>query len=138
MRDISDEENLYTPGRVIYDADADYGGWWFCCYPYDFIKGNDIIPFFLHCDDAEYGLRYGKKPITIEGVQVWHETWEKKMKPTMLYYDTRNTLIVNEIYHLLPEYEQVLSEWKDTITKYHVRKDYLSEYMVILARWDYL
>ena len=44
-----------TQGRVIYDADADYGGWWFCCFPYVFVQENDVLPFFIHCDDVEYG-----------------------------------------------------------------------------------
>lgn len=30
MRDV--RETAYTQGKVIYDADADYGGWWFCCF----------------------------------------------------------------------------------------------------------
>ena len=84
MRDV--RKTAYTQGRVIYDADADYGGWWFCCFPYVFVQENDVLPFFIHCDDVEYGLRCGKKPIIIEGVQVWHETYDKRMTPLMQYY----------------------------------------------------
>ena len=83
MRDV--RGTAYTQGKVIYDADADYGGWWFCCFPYVFVQENDVLPFFIHCDDVEYGLRCGKKPIIIEGVQVWHETYDKRMTPLMQY-----------------------------------------------------
>lgn len=136
LRDISD--GTYQPGKVNYDIDADYGGWWFCCYPYSFVKDNDVMPFFIHCDDVEYGLRCGEVPIIIEGVQVWHETWEKKMNPVMLYYDTRNTLFVNEMYGYQKSQVDIWGEWKDTITKYHVNEDWLREYMVIIAMRDYL
>jgi len=97
-----------------------------------------VLPFFIHCDDVEYGLRCGRKPIIIEGVQVWHETYDKRMTPLMQYYDTRNPLFVNQIYGFLPETEQVMEAWKQKITEYHVRKDWLTEYYVILAMNDFL
>ena len=136
MRDISD--GSYTPGKVIYDSGAEYGGFWFCCYPYAFVRENDIFPFFLHCDDVEYGLRCGKSPIIIEGVQVWHETWEKKMSPQVLYYDFRNSLFVNELNGSLPSIHEIYNEWKNAITEQHVKHNYLNEYMLIRAMRDYL
>lgn len=135
MRNVS---SGYCPGKVIYDADAEYGGWWFCCFPMAFVQENDVLPFFIHCDDVEYGLRCGRKPIIIEGVQVWHETYDKRMTPLMQYYDTRNPLFVNQIYGLLPEASQILKAWKNKITEYHVREDWITEYYVIRALNDFL
>ena len=136
LRDISKE--TYTPGKVIYDADAEYGGWWFCCFPMEFVQQNDVLPFFIHCDDVEYGLRCGRTPIIIEGVQVWHETYDKRITPLMQYYDTRNPLFVNQIHGLLPSPDEMMKTWKDTITDYHVKEDWLSEYYVILGMNDFL
>ena len=136
LRDISD--GTYQPGKVNYDIDADYGGWWFCCYPYSFVKDNDVMPFFIHCDDVEYGLRCGEVPIIIEGVQVWHETWEKKMSPEMVYYDVRNSLFVNKMYGINQDYNQIISEWKNKIGYYHARYKYNYEYMGIKGMADYL
>ena len=133
---VAGEEYRY--GRVNRTCEADYGGWWFCCYPMSFAGQNDILPFFLHCDDVEYGLRCGKRPILIEGVQVWHETWEKKMSPAMVYYDTRNALLVNERYGLLPPPEETLRRWKEKITKYHVERRWAEEYAVICGLRDFL
>jgi len=138
LRDITDPANPYTPGKVIYDADADYGGFWFCCYPYSYVKENDILPFFLHCDDVEYGLRCGKPPIIIEGVHVWHETWEKKISPSILYFDVRNSLFVNELYKCLLPKKIIAKQWKSRIVQLRNEKKYLYEYMVILAMNDYL
>jgi hypothetical protein len=47
-------------------------------------------------------------------------------------------LFVNEKYGFLPDTETLYEEWKAKITKYHVAKDWLSEYYVILAMNDFL
>lgn len=138
LRDITDPANPYTPGKVIYDADADYGGFWFCCYPYSYVKDNDILPFFLHCDDVEYGLRCGKIPIVIEGVHVWHETWEKKMTPMILYYDIRNSLFVNEIYGYASDFSIKLNEWDKMIAGCLRNGDYMTAGAIIDGVCDYL
>lgn len=117
---------------------AEYGGWWFCCYPMSFAGVNDPLPFFLHCDDVEYGLRHGGTPIILNGIQVWHETYEYRQSPIITYYDTRNSLIVNEIYNFLPNKEVILKEWKKKISEQHVKKDFLTEKMIILGMWDFL
>lgn len=128
----------YHPGKVTYDSGAEYGGWWFCCFPMSFAKENDILPFFIHCDDVEYGIRCGRMPIIIEGVQVWHETYEKRLTPLMLYYDTRNPLFVNEIHHFDSDPSAILSEWKQRMGGFHAKQDWLSEFYVILAMYDFL
>lgn len=128
----------YHYGHVVYDSGAEYGGWWFCCFPMSFARENDIIPFFIHCDDVEYGLRCGKPPIIIEGVQVWHETFDKRMTPIIRYYDTRNPLFVNELHGISKEPEVILDEWKRAITECHVQQDWLTEYYLIRALNDYL
>lgn len=135
MRDISKTD--YTKGKY-YDSGADYGGWWFCCFPMEFVRQNDIEPFFLHCDDVEYGLRCGKPPIIIEGVHVWHETFDKRITPIIQYYDTRNPLFVNELYQTDIDWTDVLSRWKAKITECHVRQDWITEYYIIRALNDYM
>lgn len=128
----------YRYGTVVYESGADYGGWWFCCFPMSFVSNNDVLPFFIHCDDVEYGLRCGKSPIIIEGVQVWHETFDKRQTPIMLYYDTRNPLFVNDIYFPSQDLMEVLMKWEKTITSYHVKCDFVSEYYVIRGMLDFL
>ena len=51
MRNIAD--GSYKAGSVVYDSGAEYGGWWFCCFPMSFAANNDVLPFFIHCDDVE-------------------------------------------------------------------------------------
>ena len=131
-------EEIQKEPDVEWNSGAEYGGWWFCCFPYEFVRENDVLPFFIHCDDVEYGLRCGRPPIIIKGVQVWHETFEHRQTPIMLYYDTRNPLFVNEVYGLDEDRQAVLDKWKQKISLYHVNKDFISEYYVIKAMDDYL
>ena len=118
---------------------AEYGGWWFCCYPIRFAMENEPMPFFLHCDDVEYGLRHGGTPLILNGVQVWHETYEYRQSALMRYYDTRNPLFVNERYPSPGSDPQtVYDRWFRALTELHVKNDYCGEYMMIAAMWDYL
>ena len=121
-----------------FHAGADYGGWWFSCYPWSFVRENDIMPFFLHCDDVEYGLRCGRPPIILKGVQVWHEVFEHRLTPLTVYYDTRNALYINDKYGLEPDSERVLADWKAKISAYHVRREWEYEYYAIRGMYDFL
>lgn len=133
--DMTRPENLPS---VNDNTGAEYGGWWFDCYPIEFVEQNKPLPFFLHCDDVEYGLRHGGTPIILNGIQVWHETYEYRQSPVIAYYDTRNALIVNRIFGISQKKEEVLYRWKTKLSSCHVRGDYLSERMVMLGMLDYI
>lgn len=117
---------------------AEYGGWWFCCFPMQFVMENDPVQFFIHCDDVEYGLRYGKKPIILNGIQVWHETYEKRQSPVMAYYDTRNPMIVNAMHGLFEKEDDYMNFWRNSMGRFHAKGDYLSEFMAIKAMKDFV
>ena len=132
-QDMTLKENLPSMNN---NEGAEYGGWWFACYPIEYVEKNRPLPFFLHCDDVEYGLRHGATPIILNGIQVWHETYEYRQSPVTAYYDTRNTLIVNAMIGILPPKDIVLGEWKRKISEAHVQGDYLLERMHILGLMD--
>ena len=119
-------------------AGAEYGGWWLCCFPMAYVKNEEPLPFFLHCDDAEYGLRHGGEPIILNGIQVWHETYEYRQTPIMTYYDTRNSMIVNAIIQSKKDQDKAFEDWFAQITRHHVSEDYEREYLSIRAMLDYL
>ncbi|MBD5489475.1 MAG: glycosyltransferase family 2 protein [Lachnospiraceae bacterium] len=134
----ADMTQLSVLSDVNDNTNAEYGGWWFCCFPMRFAKENNPLPFFLHCDDVEYGLRHGGTPIVLNGIQVWHETYEYRITPLIAYYDTRNPLFVNEMYEIPEKKEELIESWKKKIDITHEQKDYLMEYMIIRGVWDYL
>ena len=133
----ADMTQLSVLSDVNDNTNAEYGGWWFCCFPMRFAKENNPLPFFLHCDDVEYGLRHGGTPIVLNGIQVWHETYEYRQTPVIAYYDMRNKLFVNKLYGKEDSKKDVLIEWKAMLSKVHVEKDYQTELMLICALWDY-
>lgn len=134
-RDMTLGEELF---RMNENQGAEYGGWWFCCFPIKFVMKNTPLPFFLHCDDVEYGLRHGGTPIILNGIHVWHETYEYRQSPVMVYYDIRNRLIVNAIYYPSVKAETYAAEWETKIRRFDARQDFQSGYMAVRAMYDFL
>lgn len=76
------------------DAAANFSGWWCHCIPANYIQSNNLpFPFFIRCDDTEYGCRYENTIITLNGFGIWHPSFEGKHPISMGYYDKRNNLI---------------------------------------------
>lgn len=132
--DMRNKEEIIRSNDV---GNGQYGGWWFCCYPMSFATVNDPLPVFIHCDDVEYGLRNGNTPITINGVQVWHETYEYRKSQIVEYYDVRNSMIVNAMYTEV-DVNDVLCGWKKRITDKHIAGDYTGEYLLIKALHNFI
>lgn len=75
---------------------ADYHAWWFCCFPITVVNSDNLpLPIFIRMDDIEYGLRNMRQMITMNGICVWHESFENKYAPYLEYYIARNQLITN-------------------------------------------
>ena len=91
---------------------VEYSGWWYSCIPTVFIDNKKLpLPFFIHRDDVEYGLRANGKFIYWNGVCVWHAAFENKLPGTMEYYDMRNLAITNAIHdssYSAREYKKML------------------------------
>ncbi len=82
---------------------VNYCGWWYCCIPITERFEHALpMPFFIHRDDIEYGLRYRGRIITLNGISVWHDAFDHRRASSMVYYDIRNALICNAIHY--PEY----------------------------------
>lgn len=72
-----------------------FNGWWYCCYPMSFIRNDNLpIPYFLHCDDVEYGIRTKKEFIIFNGIAIWHSFINKHV-PSLTYYDLRNRIVLS-------------------------------------------
>ena len=117
---------------------GEYSGWWFACYPMSFARNETPLPFFLHCDDVEYGLRHGGQPILLNGIQVWHDTYENRNSPLISYYDCRNTMIVNTLYGHYQDEKELLKKWMLQMIYAFRAKKYDALYPFLLALKDYL
>lgn len=93
--DLSRREALFEYDRI---GNAGTQAWWYCCIPLSIIGPDNLpLPFFIHGDDTEYGLRNFKQVLQLNGVCVWHNTFENKRPSHLEYYDARNQLIVNAL-----------------------------------------
>ena len=121
---------------------GEYGGFWFFCVPYAFAKDNDPIPFFLHCDDVEYGLRMGKEPIILNGIQAWHKSPASKSTTVITYYDIRNTMILNSLGFSGEKTKAaargIYSDWEKRYDGFREKHDCDSEKMALLAMEHFL
>ena len=95
--DLRDFHNVLNIQRR--DRDVNYNGWFFSCIPGDFVTGTNLpIPFFLHGDDIEYGLRFEKKILSLNGICIWHLDPTTSRRASIGYYDHRNYSIIEAIH----------------------------------------
>lgn len=74
---------------------TNYTGWWYACIPKRIITESNLpMPFFIHYDDAEYGIRNIKnKVLYLNGICIWHPSPAGEPPLWMTYYNIRNRLI---------------------------------------------
>ena len=93
--DLSKEEYLLK-NEFIGNFINQYGAWWYCCIPLKRVEEIGLpLPVFVKGDDMEYGIRNNKELIHMNGIGVWHETFESKQALWVNYFSDRNMLIIN-------------------------------------------
>lgn len=94
FEDIVYNEAFHVTGEAK-NLNQRYAAWWFCCMPLEVIRRNDLpLPYFVRCDDAEYGTRCAPKFMTMNGLCVWHDSFHKRYNAAVERYNmTRNVLI---------------------------------------------
>lgn len=83
------------------NCDVDYGAWWCLCMPTSIVEESALpLPLFIKFDDIEYGLRKpkGTKVITMNGIAVRHEAFDKKESFVVDYYSFRNETLTMLLY----------------------------------------
>jgi len=94
--DLSRKYYLLANEKIIPE---EYNGWWYCCIPFSQDLSTDLpLPVFIHRDDVEYNIRRVKGIMHLNGINVWHDTFENRRASNLEYYNTRNLFIVNSIH----------------------------------------
>lgn len=133
-QDMTQRKYLYRMNQER----GEYSGWWFACFPMEFTIGNLPVPFFLHCDDVEYGLRHGGQPILLNGIQVWHETYLYRQSAVIHYYDVRNTAFTNTKIQYPRLKFHLIRSWLLGFLSNIRHGRWKQEYMKLLAIQDYM
>ena len=118
---------------------VNYFGWWYCCMPMSVFNDSNLpLPIFIKRDDIEYGLRNGKKFITLNGICVWHEPFEYKYATYLEYYYFRNMCIMNSRHRLSFTKERLLAEMKSRVKNFVLRYRYRDAELSMLGIQHYL
>jgi GT2 family glycosyltransferase len=98
-----DLKNVHSLHLFDQSSNVNYFAWvFFACPMNAFVEEGLPLPFFLNYDDIEFGYRLSQKGyelITMLGLGVWHEDFDKKYSSSSSYYVTRNFLITIWCHH---------------------------------------
>jgi hypothetical protein len=97
---VSKKKSLLALDKV---ENIDYSAWWFFAFPASCVfKVGLPLPMFFRFDDVEYSLRLRKecrvKIVTINGIAVWHEPFDKKESSIAWFYGERNLVWLKAVY----------------------------------------
>lgn len=99
MLDMSKFSSLIN---FSYEEYATYHAWWFFAAPISCVMKLGLpLPIFFQMDDVEYSLRlreHGYTTAELNGICVWHESFQRKSSTATNYYWVRNELIVSSLH----------------------------------------
>lgn len=73
--------------RTSVEVEQAYGAWWYSCIPVKAIEKNGLpMPFFIRCDDVEFGMRNKPLYMTMNCICVWHASFEGRFRPSVDCY----------------------------------------------------
>ena len=73
--------------RTSVEVDQAYGAWWYSCIPVKAIVKNGLpMPFFIRCDDVEFGMRNKPVYMTMNCICVWHASFEGRFRASVDCY----------------------------------------------------
>ena len=116
-----------------------YGAWWFCCIPLSYVREMGLpMPFFVRCDDLEYGLRCKPVYMTMNGICVWHSRFEGRFNAAVACYQyVRNMLVTLAIHPVSREFAVRLRFWR-MFNIYMRTMDYAAAELWLDGMDDYL
>lgn len=73
--------------RTSVEVNQAYGAWWYSCIPVKVIENNGLpMPFFIRCDDVEFGMRNKPVYMTMNCICVWHASFEGRFRASVDCY----------------------------------------------------
>ncbi|MCF0233227.1 MAG: glycosyltransferase family 2 protein, partial [Enterococcus sp.] len=80
-----------------------YAGWWFCCIPMSHVTEKSLpLPLFIRGDDVEFALRNNVDVLSMNGICIWHKSFELKFSAAMEHYQVlRNSLVIRACHEKL-------------------------------------
>lgn len=136
---IDDLADIAVNEKIDVEVPDAYGAWWYSCIPISRIKKCGLpLPFFIRCDDVEYGVRCQSIYMSMNGICVWHEGFGSKFRPAFdIYQFVRNFLIMTALHERSNE-SLFLARWSRTLRLYLRAMAYESAEILVSAFEDYM
>lgn len=111
---VSKLSGILRNESIDVEVEDAYGAWWFCCIPVSYIREMGLpMPFFVRCDDVEYGLRCKPTYMTMNGICIWHARFEGRFNAAVACYQyVRNMLVTMAIHRRGSELAFMLRYWR--------------------------
>ena len=132
-------EGMLYNERTSVEVPNAYGAWWFSCIPVENIRQNGLpMPFFIRCDDVEFGVRNNPTYMTMDGICVWHASFEGRYRASVdCYQYTRNFLATVAVDDCASEFWTIQRLTRSI--RLHLRDlDYISAERLLDGFEDYL
>lgn len=119
-----------------------FNGWWFFAFPLAALDRVGLpLPLFLRGDDVEFGYRLrraGVPTVSLPGVSVWHESFERKGRGWQPYYELRNLLIVGALHFPLSGAASVARQFFSRLLDELLIYDYYEAWLLCEAMTAFL
>lgn len=90
---------LQTENEQSATAPYPYAAWWYSLFPVEsFLKYGYPAPYFYQKDDQEFGLRIRRTPLFLNGICVWHPSFQNKSSALRRYLNLRNYALMCAAY----------------------------------------
>lgn len=142
---VKDDYRVDELGDVIANERANvevsqaYGAWWYSCIPVSAIHENGLpLPLFVRCDDVEFGIRNNPVYMTMNGICVWHASFEGRWRASVdCYQFTRNFHVLAAVHDCASE-RLAVTRLKRNVRQNLRDMDYGAAEMLLQGFDDYL
>lgn len=136
---IDRETDIIENESINVEVKNAYGAWWYSCIPTSAVRKFGLpLPVFVRCDDVEYGIRCQPTYMCMNGICVWHASFEGRFRASVdCYQYIRNFMIMMAM-------DDVSSESLFMVRLYRVFRaylralDYSSAELILDGLEDYL
>lgn len=133
IKDVAENESINV------EVPNAYGAWWYSCIPLKIVHEKGLpLPVFVRCDDVEYGMRTNPTYMTMNGICVWHESFEGRFRPSVdCYQYIRNFMIMIAVDDCASE-KMFVARWERNIRLHLRTMEYDTVELFLDGMEDYL
>ena len=137
--DMGEQASIVRNELIDVEVDNAYGAWWFSCIPMPLVEKAGLpLPFFIRCDDVEYGLRCQAKYMTMNGICVWHAQFAGRFNAAIVCYQYARNLHATVALHGCYDERVFMVQFWRTLSIYLRTMDYAAAGLWLDGFEDYL